>query len=166
MIIDGKEINFFQDRNDVSKRYYEIISQSIREGLNKISAVQQVKSSVSKTTDSFYFEVKMKYLNKIITISLRTHSPKERKTNYVYLYIPNYKEVSSLVESTQLNLVNHYNRLAEENNFPPIKAPNKNQEIIKQPRKKEIKRKLRGTKIELLDVQTNSFQSFLDEFNK
>ncbi|MGX7024058.1 hypothetical protein [Vagococcus hydrophili] len=161
----GKKLIFFK-KNGASERYYEIIVQQVRTDLKKISAVQQVKSNISNTTDSFYFEVEMKHLNKLVTISIRTHFVKDKKATYIYLYIINYKDVTSLVKAVQIKLVAYYNVLANENNFKPTCILNSEKLPTKNQKKKEPKRKLRGTKTELLEIQNSSFQSFLNDFNK
>lgn len=166
VIIAGEEILFFQNKIDVSGRYYEIVIQQVREGIKKISAVQQVKSSISKTTDSFYFEVKMRHLNTPLTVSIRTHFVKNKQAGYIYLYIPSYKDLSSLVKAVQIKLVAYYNVLANENNFKPTFILEQGELGLKNQKKKEPKRKLRGTKTELLEIQNSSFQSFLNDFNK
>ena len=169
MVIDGKEIVFFQKKNDVSKRYYDIVLYEVKKGIREISFVTGVRGYIAKTTDSFYFEVNMNNVNEPFYVSVRTHGVKEKKKNYIYVSIPSYDNMYQLVRAIQNLLVNRYNSLAMKSGLKEAVMPKSRKEVepLKNlKKKKEEKRKLRGTKNELLAVQNESFESFISSFDK
>lgn len=163
MVIDGKEIVFFQKKNDVSERYYEILKQEVKNAIKDISSVEQVKVVVSKKTDSFYFYVSMYRLDEPLVVSIRTHGVKEKKENHIYIYIPRSETMRELNEYVQKKVLAYYNLIAVKRGFKQAVIEKK--ELNNNPSKKKLaKRKLRGTKTELLSVQEDSFDLLLKEF--
>lgn len=115
MIIDGKEINFYQTKKKTSERYNDLLIQHVRNGIRKIDRIYSVKPIISKSTDSIYLEVKMNNALKPIIISLRTHLPIDFRDSYIYFFIPNYYDVRDLIKDISEEVISTHNNFIKEN---------------------------------------------------
>lgn len=168
MIIDGKEIEFFTKYRKIPEKYYEVLSREVRLALNSLSVVQEVRTQKSRSTDSIYFKIKIKHMDELYTLSLRSHFPKEAKEFYLYYYTPNFHTLTELTKKIKIDILKIYNRKAEELGIRAVSDPEKDvlNDKNKPRKKKEIGPKLKGTKSQFLSVQQQSFDDFFKQFNE
>lgn len=168
MIINGKEIDFFIKRAKVPERYYEVLTREVRLTLNNLYFIKEVRTKRSRSTDSIYFTIQIKHIKQKYTISIRSHFPLERHEYYLYYFTPRFNNLADLTQKIEDDLVKIYNQKAVELGISLADYSSK--KISYETNKKKLKKdpvvKLKGTKAHFENLQQESFEDFLAEFNQ
>ena len=161
-MIDGKRVERFQKKRDVSNYYYNTIKTEVRTAISELPFLQVISSYISKKTDSLYFNVRMGSTNKVFVLSFRTHQPKEAKANYLYFYMDEYSTLKSLRADIQKRLIAQYKQLLKEAGLAVKEVKKRKPFIYQTAMKKKSKNKKRK---EIRFDYDASFNQLMQEVN-
>lgn len=130
MIIDGKEIKRWQKKNEMTSYYFGVLKREIRAAINELPFALVVKVTQSVNTDSIYFKVNISPFDKVITISLRTHPPRQTHEALELFYINDFKTLNNLKTVIKNRIIVRYNNMARANGLDEVIISKKAKKIV------------------------------------